>query len=248
MVEVLSADQMREIEKNAIDAGSVTGLALMERAGAGVVEAVFEAWPSFANGGHRAVVLCGPGNNGGDGFVVARLLRQAGWDVDVFLYGRVQALPQAARSAAESYLDVGKIHPLSHPHPTAPEIAHFAALASRIPEIEKRPDEDSYPPFLLVDALFGIGLNRPLPDGLVDLVSHWDYLTNFRDLNDSRIIAIDVASGLDARNGEIIRGPHTVFGVLHADLTVTFHTLKPCHLTQFGRISCGKVVVKDIGL
>ena len=76
MTELLTAAQMRAIEAAAIASGEVTGLELMERAGRGVVEAVFEEWPELQATAHRAVVLCGPGNNGGDGFVVARLLEE----------------------------------------------------------------------------------------------------------------------------------------------------------------------------
>jgi ADP-dependent NAD(P)H-hydrate dehydratase / NAD(P)H-hydrate epimerase len=87
MTELLTAAQMRAIEAAAIASGEVTGLELMERAGRGVVEAIFEEWPELRATTHRAVVLCGPGNNGGDGFVVARLLQEWGWEVEVFLYG-----------------------------------------------------------------------------------------------------------------------------------------------------------------
>ena len=87
MTELLTAAQMRAIETAAIESGEVTGLELMERAGRGVVEAIFEEWPELKATSHRAVVLCGPGNNGGDGFVVARLLKEWGWEVEVFLYG-----------------------------------------------------------------------------------------------------------------------------------------------------------------
>ena len=100
MTKLLTAAQMRVIEQAAIESGEVTGLELMERAGQGVVEAIFEEWATLAGapaasveGGaaptasgilprdisgrkmSRAVILCGPWNNGGDGFVVARLLR-----------------------------------------------------------------------------------------------------------------------------------------------------------------------------
>ena len=100
MTELLTAAQMRALEQAAIDGGEVTGLELMERAGRGVVEATFEEWPELRATSHRAVVLCGPGNNGGDGFVVARLLKEWGWEVEVFLYGNAEKLPADARSAA----------------------------------------------------------------------------------------------------------------------------------------------------
>ena len=91
MTELLTAAQMRAIEQAAISSGEVTGLELMERAGRGVVEAILEEWQEMALTTHKAVVLCGPGNNGGDGFVVARLLKDRGWEVEVFLYGDEEA-------------------------------------------------------------------------------------------------------------------------------------------------------------
>ena len=79
--EILTAAQMRAMESTAMASGAVTGLELMERAGAGLVEAILTTWPEYRaaapSGRWRATVLCGPGNNGGDGYVVARLLAEA---------------------------------------------------------------------------------------------------------------------------------------------------------------------------
>ena len=139
MTELLTAAQMRAIEQAAITSGEVTGLELMERAGRGVVEAIFEEWPELRETSHRAVVLCGPGNNGGDGFVVARLLKEWGWAVEVFLYGDPSRLPPDARVNYERWSKLGPARP-----------------------------SDQYNPFdwgaadLTCDALFGTGLARPL--------------------------------------------------------------------------------------
>ena len=72
---LVTAAQMRTIEQTAMVAGHSTGADLMERAGRGVVDAIFSQWPQLAQVPGRAIVLCGPGNNGGDGFVIARLLQ-----------------------------------------------------------------------------------------------------------------------------------------------------------------------------
>lgn len=137
-MELLTAAQMRAIEQAAINSGDVTGLELMERAGRGVVEAIFEWRPKLAASPGHAVVLCGPGNNGGDGFVVARLLRGQGWEVDVFLYGDEAKLPPDAAENCRRWREVGELEELREP-----------------------PDADLY-----VDALFGGGLTRPLADDL----------------------------------------------------------------------------------
>ncbi len=102
MTELLTAARMRAIEAAAIASGEVTGLELMERAGRGVVAAIFTEWPELAAGSLRAVVLCGPGNNGGDGFVVARLLTGCGWQVAVFALGP-SVTPDAAVMRARGF-------------------------------------------------------------------------------------------------------------------------------------------------
>ncbi len=76
-----------------------------------MVEAIFEEWPELKATSHRAVVLCGPGNNGGDGFVVARLLKEWGWEVEVFLYGDPEKMPPDARVNYERWVGMGRFQP-----------------------------------------------------------------------------------------------------------------------------------------
>ncbi|MGI9390996.1 MAG: NAD(P)H-hydrate epimerase, partial [Boseongicola sp.] len=144
MTELLTAAQMRAIEQAAIDSGEVTGLELMERAGRGVVEAIFEEWPKLALESHKAIVLCGPGNNGGDGFVVARLLKEQAREVEVFFYGDPEKLPPDAKANYERWRCLGE------------------AQQWNDGAIEDRLNETGHD--LVVDALFGTGLTRGMPE------------------------------------------------------------------------------------
>lgn len=225
--EPITAAEMRKIEQDAIASGRVTGLELMERAGQGVVEAIFEEWPELATGDRRAVVLCGPGNNGGDGFVVARLLKAKGWDVAVFFFGSAEKLPPDARINYDLWTKQGDVQAFAHAVPWF-----------RWPRFDAdNPDVD-----IVVDAVFGIGLSRSIPP---DVSTVADYLNDREEPDEGWIVSIDVPSGLDADTGEIVGEFETVF---YADLTVTFHGTKTGHLMQNGPEACGKLVVKDIGL
>lgn len=174
MTELLTAAQMRAIETAAIESGDVTGLELMERAGRSVVEAVFEEWPELAKTSHRAVVLCGPGNNGGDGFVVARLLKEWGWEVEVFLYGDAGKLPPDAKANCERWCKMGEV----------------ADLVSSLSQAEQ--------PDLFADAVFGTGLARPVEGTLAQVLSAFD---SFRAKRHVRTVAVDIPSGLCADSG-----------------------------------------------
>ena len=248
MTELLTAAQMRAIEKAAIESGQVTGLELMERAGAGVVEAIFEEWPELGEGAHRAVVLCGPGNNGGDGFVVARVLKERGWDVEVFLYGEPEKLPADARTNFLRCRELCDICEMGFPVAGQKEQRAFCnAARHRADELPEKTGAPK-PAFVVIDALFGIGLARPI-SGLDEVMLHMDYLALHRDLNESRLVAIDVPSGYDTDTGAMIwddapeRNP---FPAIHSDLVVTFHAEKPVH-DAVRRLNM-KTVVKDIGL
>jgi len=237
MTELLTAAQMRAIEAAAIDSGEVTGLELMERAGAGVVEAIFEEWPELGKGrgqapanveyldkderALRAVVLCGPGNNGGDGFVVARLLKKRGWDVEVFLYGDGAKLPPDAAENCQRWRELGEVSKWN-----------FDPMENSV---------NSQSVDLVIDALFGIGLLRPLSvetaalaeeRSVYDMAFHGNFM-----------VAIDTPSGLDSDSGKVI-GKHA----FRADLTVTFQSEKLVHRLAVGPEHCGVVRLIDLGI
>ena len=225
MTELLTAAQMRAIEAAAIASGEVTGLELMERAGRGVVAAVFEEWPELAATSHRAVVLCGPGNNGGDGFVVARRLKDWGWEVEVFLYGDPERMPPDARANYERWLAMGEVAALTERLFRATHPIHGNAYAD-----------------LYVDAIFGTGLTRP-PEG--DLAGFLRHLGGYGGERYPRLVAIDAPSGLCLDSGKMLIGG---WARPAAALTVTFDCLRAGHFLSEGPEHCGHVVLVDIGV
>ncbi len=229
MTELLTAAQMRAIETAAIESGEVTGLELMERAGRGVVEAIFEEWPELATTSHRAVVLCGPGNNGGDGFVVARLLKEWGWEVEVFLYGDAEKLPPDAKVNYERWDQLG---------PTG-KIAGD--------DWGKNLDEPNRAS-LIIDALFGIGLSRPFLEfphiGIA--LSVCRAVSSGNLANYPRVVSVDVPSGLCSDSGQFLGAADPRIDQIAANLTVTFEREKTGHHLGSGPDQCGKVRVSPL--
>ncbi len=236
MTELLTAAQMRAIEKAAIDSGEVTGLELMERAGRGVVEAVFEEWPELAQAPHKAVVLCGPGNNGGDGCVVARLLKEWGWEVEVFLYGDVDKLPPDARVNCDRWCELGNVRQLGFPTLSEDDeqLLYHAVWVGK--GGERR---------VVFDALFGTGLDRPIT-GLLPYAQLFDHSFGMDSSEGLSIIAVDLPSGFSTDTGAVVGEDDRL--AFFADLTVTFHHKKKAHDADPCKSNCGHIVVKDIDL
>lgn len=209
---IATATQMRAVEAAAFAAGATAG-ELMERAGRGAVEAILAHWPDLARRPGRAVVLCGPGSNGGDGYVVACLLAGKGWSVKVRRLGASEGLPPAARANHDRWWAIGPVRDLDDAAPWDPAAS----------------------PDLVVDALFGIGLARPLvlPAGLARGLAACP-----------RVAALDLPSGLDAETGRRFGGGEAI----RADLTTAFGHPKPGHVLAEGPSLCGALVVVDIGL
>ncbi|GGL63770.1 bifunctional ADP-dependent NAD(P)H-hydrate dehydratase/NAD(P)H-hydrate epimerase [Wenxinia marina] len=237
MTTLMTAAEMRAAERAASDRGDATGLELMERAGQGVVNAILSAWPELAEGVPHAVVLCGPGNNGGDGFVVARLLKERGWEVEVCFFGDADRQPPDARKNATRWSAQGPIGSLSQ-----------AGEGMR--------------PALLVDALFGIGLSRPIP---LECAEAFHAVRERSGAEPCRVVAIDVPSGMDADSGawlhpdlpdlldEALDTPDFFWReiasrTLPCDLCVTFHRGKVGHWLAGDDLGPRRPVIVDIGL
>ena len=200
-LELLTNKQMLEADRLSVAAG-VASLKLMQAAGRVVAEAVQTLTAAPA----RIVVLCGPGNNGGDGFVAARVLQDAGYEVLLALLAERQTLRGDAAEMAQRYT---------------------GAITQLTTDVVDNCD-------VIVDALFGAGLSRPLTGLAAEGVAA-------ANATGKRIVAVDVPSGLDGDSGAA-NGP-----VINASHTVTFFRLKPGHVLMPGRMLCGQITVADIG-
>lgn len=199
--EILSVVSIRAADVFAPTQG-VPSWALMKQAGMGIADAVEQRWSR-----RKTFILCGPGNNGGDGFVAGRLLADAGWPIQVSLLCNPDALSGDALKAFKYW---------GGPLAQAP--------ADALADAE-----------LIIDAMFGAGLTRPLEGLALDLC-------NAIHGSAAPIVAIDVPSGLDGDRGR------SDGAVVQADLTVTFHRLKPAHVLEPGAALCGETVLVDIGI
>jgi hydroxyethylthiazole kinase-like uncharacterized protein yjeF len=225
VTELVTSAGMQAIERDAIASGEVTGLGLMETAGRGVVDAILRWRPGLADGRYTATILCGPGNNGGDGYVIARLLRTRGWEVRVLGMGETAAMPPDARANRERWETMGAVAPLTH-----------AGLRDA-------PESDLY-----IDAVFGTGLKRA-PDG--DLLALLRDLGSGRPPFAGRLVAVDAPSGLDLDSGRMLAGGRAEpasASVPLCSLTVTFEVPKVGHVLADGPATCGQIAIVDLGL
>ncbi|MEM8555456.1 MAG: NAD(P)H-hydrate epimerase [Pseudomonadota bacterium] len=210
-MKTVTASEMRRLEMDAFASGRISSAAAMDRAGRAVAEAILDRVGRDTPG--AALVLCGPGNNGGDGYVIACALRAAGWSIQVFGLSEADKMPTDAAAARRAWEALGQVRPLSEP---------VEAIS---------------PCDVVVDAVFGIGLSRPVASPLSDRFGEVEVLAR---ANQALKVAVDLPSGLDTDSGEVLGR------ALPADMTVTFHALKPAH--SLASQVCGDVIVADIGL
>ena len=204
---LISSRQMFELERRFFSQGNAS-LPLMRKASQGAFDALCQSYGELS---HRSVyVFCG--NNGGDGWGVARLARSAGADVTVV----APQLPSVDRADARAMYE---------------EAVHLGVAVCQSPSDLPRPD-------VCVDAMYGIGLNRPVQG---------DMLEGIRRVNEDRragsyVMAVDIPSGHNPDTGR------RMGECVHADLTVTFEYRKYGHLLGDGLDACGEIAVVPLGL
>jgi hydroxyethylthiazole kinase-like uncharacterized protein yjeF len=203
MIELLTTAEMAEADRLAIAAG-IPGIRLMENAGRAAADATVRAMPQ---GTPPVAVVAGPGNNGGDGFVCARILADRGYPVRLFLLGDRARLKGDAADAAGRWAG-----------PT-----------------ETATPEALYGTGLVVDALFGAGLDRPVEGPARAMIEAINATS-------VPVIAVDLPSGVNGTSGAVMGA------AVKASRTVTFFRRKPAHVLLPGRLHCGPVEVADIGI
>lgn len=204
-VEILTVEEMYEADRLAVEAG-VPASILMENAGCGAAMSISRR---FAR--QPVLILCGMGNNGGDGFVIGRYLEKLGWPVAIALLGNKANLKGEAAEMASRYK--GDLYSL--------EETPFHRITSTHG--------------LIVDALFGAGLDRPPKGAAETAITHINR-------NHLRCIAIDLPSGVSGNTGEVLGCAPACL------LTLTFHRAKPAHLLYPAKALCGEVEILDIGI
>ena len=241
MQKVLTAAQKREVDRLTTERYGIPTIILMENAAHAVARVITEKLGGSVKG-KSILILCGKGNNGGDGAALARILWQQGAFVSVVLIGKIDETKGDARANFEILRKFRK------PSGYSPDEVNlsFDPGSVGIYEIEDgehfrksfRPLED---PVIVVDALLGTGLNRPADENLSQVISsRWLDEKFFRDKS-FEVISIDLPSGVEAENGSLIGS------TVDADTTVTFTAPKAANLFGEAGAMNGRLIVANIG-
>jgi hydroxyethylthiazole kinase-like uncharacterized protein yjeF len=227
---------MREIDRLTTERYDTPSLGLMEAAATSVAQAVTARL--FGDvAGKSVLVLCGRGNNGGDGAATARLLALAGAHVEVALFGKVEETKSDARTnfeAAQSLARDGSSGRGRIGFSECESTEEWHALLSRLSES----------PDVIIDALFGTGLTRPVEGVSRDAVQFLGKLRASRSADESArplIVSIDIPSGLNSDSAELIGE------AVHAHVTVTMTAPKPANVLPPAAHYNGELIVADIG-
>jgi hydroxyethylthiazole kinase-like uncharacterized protein yjeF len=222
MVVEMSVENCRKLDDFAVDKYGIPSIVLMENAAIGITKNAIEMLDQLGDDSTSSIIIfCGPGNNGGDGFAVARHLNNAGYNTQIITTHAPGQLPTDAQTNFDiitkmSLLITSAENYLAHPSTT-----------------------DSLKPVLIIDALFGSGLSRPIAGAASQLVTK---INCFHSAS-VPVLSIDTPSGLDAQTGL----PYSD-SVVRADRTVTLAALKEGLATIEAQPYTGEVFVEPIGI
>ncbi len=241
-MQILSPKEMQKIDKDAIKSG-ISGYNLMENAGRSVAKEIVSKFRKT-----KVLVLCGPGNNGGDGFVVARILSEIGWEVSVASVN-ISKLKGDAEKARLSYkhnissiiskdIDVilNKRRIQKDKNKSVNSSCRDTIKTNDLLIGKQIPQHSKIAPNLLViDAIFGTGLNKIIKGDLAEVIEKINK-------SNALVVAVDIPSGINGENGEVM-------GVaIKADITLTFTRKKLGLVLMPGKMNAGEVITTDIGI
>lgn len=215
-VKVVTANQMQDLDRRTIQECGISGIVLMENAGRGAAEILVRFFPEVRKG--RVAILAGPGNNGGDGFVIARHLNNWGVHTQVYLFSSIDDVKGDAQANLQVWLNMGG---------ELVEVIYKGDFA----RVKKEFSGSS----LIVDAIFGTGLNSEVRGHLGDVIPFINSLPQ-------PVMAVDIPSGLDATKGMVLGA------AIQATLTTTFGLAKIGQVIEPGARYVGKLEVIDIGI
>jgi hydroxyethylthiazole kinase-like uncharacterized protein yjeF len=219
--------EMRAIDNSTIEDFNIPGIVLMENAGLGTVRMIKQQCGSCKN--TFAPIFIGPGNNGGDGLVIGRHLYQRGCQPIFFFLVNPDSLK------GEAAMNLKIIQKIRLPLHIIDNIKQVAT----IPNILKRYETRKNSCYVIVDAIFGIGLSRKVEGHLEAVIN----LINGKGIGHKcSVVAVDIASGLDSNTGKILGS------CIRADFTATYGCAKPGHFVHDGTSKTGKLKVIDIGI
>jgi hydroxyethylthiazole kinase-like uncharacterized protein yjeF len=216
MMKVATAEEMQELDRKAIETYRIPGIVLMENAGRGAAEVISSSFPEIHK--KKIAIIAGKGNNGGDGFVIARYLLNQGIYVRVYLLTD----PKGLRGDAET--NFGIFHRMKGEVVSVPSSKDYIKVKKDLEKFD-----------ILVDGIFGTGLDAEVRGYYREVIDHLNTLQR-------PMVAIDIPSGLDADTGKPLGT------AIRASLTVTFGLPKIGHLIPPGLDYVGKVKVIDIGI
>ncbi|RPI05385.1 MAG: NAD(P)H-hydrate dehydratase [Ignavibacteriae bacterium] len=220
MQRIVSAEEMRWCDETAIKSCGIPGLLLMENAGRSIADVLKQKFPQRES--RKVLVVCGKGNNGGDGFVIARLISNSCARVDVLL---VPAPSELKGDAKVNYAILQKLAGKSSSHIRL--LRYSKKILSSLSQSAK--------PDIIIDALFGTGFTGPVRKPYTDIIE-W---INKQELP---VVSADIPSGVNGTTGVVENCS------VQADITVTLGVMKSGLLCNQGREVAGAVSVADIGI